>query len=105
MITANSSGPDVSAPRIERAAAAVLSLAWFAVLPALLAGAALRWLVPPVVTGTNEVINDLVRLGQEQPVVLGVGLFLLFAALARYWRFSLPGARYLTSAPVSIARH
>jgi signal peptidase I len=95
----------VSTPRLERAAAAALSLLWFVVLPALLAVAALRWLVPPVVMGTNEVINDFVRMAQEQSVALGVGLFLLFAALARYWRFSLPGARYLSLVPGSVARH
>jgi signal peptidase I len=35
------------------------------------------------------------RLGQRLPVLLGVALFLLFAALVHYWRFHLPGARAL----------
>jgi signal peptidase I len=59
----------------------------------------LRYLVPPVGSGVSSVMA---RLGQRVPVLLGAGLFLLFSALAHYWRgrlSELPALSGLFAAP------
>jgi signal peptidase I len=85
------------------AARAALATLWFAVLPALLAALALRYLVPAVVTGGGAVAKDAILLAQEHLLPLGLGLFFLFAALARYWRFALPGGPYLSPLAAPLA--
>jgi signal peptidase I len=73
---------------------------WVAVIPALLAGLAMRYLVPPVGTGAAGRLAEAQRgLG----LYLGVALFFLFSALARYWRHYLPGGRYASPLPAHIA--
>jgi signal peptidase I len=73
----------------------LLRTLWLVMIPALLAGATLRYLVPP---------SSELRL--EAPVPLAVGLFLLFAALLHYWRFYLPGGIFFAAlAPALAARY
>jgi signal peptidase I len=62
---------------------ALCRLLWGVVLPALLTGLVLRYLVPPIGSG---VAGFIARLGQGVPLLFGVGLFLLFSALAYYWQ-------------------
>jgi signal peptidase I len=76
-----------------------LALLWFGVIPALLTGLSLRVLLPAVVLGDNDAFRDALRSAQEHNFVLGAGLFLFFAGAARYWRFFLPGGRYLSVLP------
>ena len=75
---------------------------WFAIVPALLAWLALWFLAPPVVVGSSQVAGDIFHLAEEHALLCGVGLFLAFAAVARYWRFSLPGAKYLSTLAPSL---
>jgi signal peptidase I len=95
---ASSSGGSRSATpnRWQSGARAALAALWFAIIPALLALLAVRDLVPTVVPGNHGVAKDAVLLSQEYPVPVAIGLVLLFAAVTRYWRFSLPGGRYLS---------
>jgi len=69
---------------------------WFVIVPALLAGLYLRYLVPESAQAQGTFSELIARLGSEQPVPLAVGLFLLFAVLLRYWRCYLPGGKRLT---------
>ena len=66
---------------------------WLLVLPALLAGLSLRYLVP----GRSEIgpgiLGGLARLGDQAPAVLAVLLFVLFALLAHGFRHLLPFAQ------------
>jgi signal peptidase I len=61
---------------------------WVALLPAALAVLVLRFLVPPVGAGFAGFVS--VAAG-HYPLPFGVGLFVLFSALAHYWRSHLPG--------------
>jgi|CZKU01.1.fsa_nt_gi signal peptidase I len=88
-------GRPALAGRARSVARAVLAALWLAMIPALLAAWVVRFLVPAVVTGSNDVVRDAVNAAHAYPAVLGIGLFLLFAAAARYWRFSLPGGQHL----------
>jgi signal peptidase I len=76
----------------------MLRALWFALIPALLAVLAQRGLVPAVVVGAGDAARDIVRVLQEHPVPLAVGLFFVFSAAARYWRSHLPGGQYLVVA-------
>jgi len=76
---------------------------WFAVIPALLAALVVRFFVPPAVVGTNELVKDAFHFFREHSLALGIGLFLAFAAVARYWRLYLPGGRYLSAPTLSAA--
>jgi signal peptidase I len=77
---------------------------WFALVPALLAWCVVRFLVPPVVLGDNPIARDACHLVEENTLVAGVAFFLVFSAIARYWRFSLPGAGFLFLAPSVLKR-
>jgi signal peptidase I len=62
---------------------------WALGLPAVLTTLAFRWLVPPVGLGAPGFVASL---GHRHPLPVGVTLFLLFSAVARYWWSSLrPG--------------
>lgn len=65
---------------------------WFGVVPVLAAGVAFRYLVPSANAELRGPLGTLAELGARYPVLLSVGLYLLFAALVRYWAPSLPGA-------------
>jgi signal peptidase I len=83
--------------RLASIASRALAAFWFGIFPALLAALVLKYLVPPVVLGGHETLRDGFGFVREHPVPVGVGLFFLFAALVRYWRFALPSGRYLTA--------
>jgi signal peptidase I len=71
---------------------ALLRALWLVVIPMLLTGLTLRYLVPHAESAkATRFENDLARWGAEDPVTFAVVLFLVFAVLARYWRFYLPG--------------
>jgi signal peptidase I len=75
-------------PALVQGAVRVL---WLYVLPALLAAALLRFFVPALGSGFAGVV---VRLAHGYPVPFLAAAFLVFSALAHYWRFHLPGGRY-----------
>jgi signal peptidase I len=56
---------------------------WDMALPGALALLVLRYLVPPIGSGFPGVVA---QLGRGIPLIFGVALFLLFSALAHYWR-------------------
>jgi signal peptidase I len=84
-----------------------LRVLWVGVIPVLLAGLALRYLVPPAVMGGRGVV---IILGRRFGLYFFASLFLLFSALARYWFHLLPGVgddgrdAVLSSAPGGLAR-
>jgi len=100
--------PDVSrAPRsspirggrASRLLQRVLLALWVGVVPALLALLVLRFLVPPAGTGLTGRVAEL---GERVPVLFGVALFFLFSAIARHWRFHIPGGRYASPLPAHL---
>jgi signal peptidase I len=74
---------------------------WVGLAPALLAGLVLRYFVPRIGMGFPGLIGNL---GQHYGVYCAVALFFVFTALARYWRFWLPGGAYATALPAPLAR-
>jgi len=72
---------------------------WLYVIPALLAALVLRFLVPAAGVGFAGWIANA---GHSQPVLLLTALFLVFSAMAHYWRFRLPGG--LETAAILSAR-
>ncbi len=88
----------------SRAARALLRFLWLVLIPALLAGVISRYLVPhggdPQGSG---LLNATVRTATAHPVELAVVLFVVIAALANYWRFYLPGGRFLARLPLELA--
>ncbi len=72
---------------------------WVGGIPALLAGLVLRYLVPPGGEGFAGFVS---LAGHSFAAYLGVGLFFVFAALARYWRHRVPGGRYASSLPAHL---
>ena len=75
----------------------------FVVIPALLAILVMVFFVPRSVPGLAGPLAVIALAGHRYPALLGAGLFLFFSALARYWRSSLPGWRYLSELPASLA--
>jgi signal peptidase I len=71
---------------------------WFILAPLFAAMATLRWLVPPPAESGPGPWGRLAEAGARHGLLLGVILFVLFAAAARLWRDRLPGARQLASA-------
>ncbi len=76
-----------------------LRLLWDVVVPALAAAVVMRFFVPPVAQGVPGIVAEL---GKHHGATLGVGLFLVFAVLSRYWRFALPGGRYASPLPAHL---
>jgi signal peptidase I len=79
-----------------RVQAALRSL-WLSVIPALLAGLAVKYLNPGWTPAAEGVTGWIGRAMATQPVIVAVALFLLFAAIARYWRDRLPGGPFLST--------
>jgi signal peptidase I len=79
----------------------ILSLFWFAVVPSALAAIGMNVLVPRASSEASGPLGALARIAQQSPIVVGAGLFLLFASLLHYWRVYLPGWRYLAGLPES----
>jgi signal peptidase I len=77
-----------------------LELLWVGVIPALLAGLVLRYMIPRIGAGIPGAVA---LLGHRYGVYFGIALFLLFSALIRHWRFYLPGGRYASSLPSHLA--
>jgi signal peptidase I len=75
------------ASRAQRAVHAAVHGLWVGVIPALLAGLVLKFLVPQQGSELPEIVATV---GRRYPVPLGVACFLLFSAIARYWRLLLP---------------
>jgi signal peptidase I len=72
---------------------------WLAVAPPLLAALALRFLVPGRWEAEPGPWQWLGRLGDEHPVPLAIGLFLLFSLLIRQLAGHLPGGEHLVAEP------
>jgi signal peptidase I len=66
----------------------------------LLAALTLKYLVPPVGSAMPLTFT---RACREHPIVLGVVCFLSFSLVARHWRFNIPGGRYASGLPASVA--
>src|SRR5262249_49364801 len=90
-------------PPVERAAQALLRVLWLTLIPALAAAVVLRYWVPTLEEAHNPWLEGFTRFAGGQSLRLGIALFLLFGWLARYWRFSLPGGRFLSGLPAGIA--
>lgn len=78
---------------------------WLGIVPFGLALVAFQVLVPrgsQTLPGTLP--ERVAEVGSEHPVWVFAALFLLLALLVRYWRFYLPGARFLSSLPESLSR-
>lgn len=73
---------------------ASLRALWFGVIPALLAAASFRHLLPASVVTHEGALRWLAELRRDQALLVLALLFLFFAALIRYWRAWLPQARY-----------
>jgi signal peptidase I len=84
----------------QRIAQAVVRALWTLVIPALLAGLVLRYLIPASATGLPGLVAQISR---RYAILLGAALFLVFSAVLRYWRFWLPGGRYATALPAHVA--
>jgi signal peptidase I len=82
----------------------LLRLLWLVVIPLLAAGVASRHLVPHAQNPDGQgLLSAAARLAQERPVEVGVAFFLAFAAMLHYWRFYLPGGRFLAKLPLEVA--
>jgi hypothetical protein len=83
-------------PRFAAAIQGVVRALALYVIPALLAGLALEFLVPPV---GNGFVGWVARIGHDDSLVALAALFLLFSMLAHYWRFHVPGGRHASALP------
>lgn len=83
--------------RLEVALLRGLTFVWLYLIPALLAGVVLRYLVPRAGRG---VLGAVAKVGNDDGLYLYVGLFLLFCGLGHYWRSRLPPA--WRTAPLAI---
>jgi signal peptidase I len=90
-----------SAVKVQRL---LLRATWFFAVPVALTALGLHYLVPGPGARGDRWFDVLARIGNEFPVLLAVGFFLLFSALLRYWRFELPGRAHLNELPLEIAR-
>lgn len=71
---------------------------WFVVIPLLVSGLILRYLVPRTVATTGFEAG-FASFARSHAVVLLFASFVTLALLLRYWRNFLPGGRYLSSLP------
>lgn len=87
-----------SALIVQRALRSVLRGLWFVLIPLLMSGLVMRYLVPHALTAPG-LEGVLAELGREHALWLALAWFLLFVGLIRYWQTWLPGGRYLSSLP------
>ena len=90
----------MSPKSVQRLAQAILRALWVGVIPALLAAVATKYLVPPDGPGLPGFVAKLER---GFPAVLLAALFLGLSAVARYWRYRVPGGRYALALDPSVA--
>ena len=89
----------------ERAGQALLRGLWYLAIPLLLTGVFVRFCVPsPYSESVGNLGQALGGAIAASPLVAAVVLFLVFALLTRYWRFYLPGGRYLALVPPAVSR-
>lgn len=79
-------------PLLTAGARAVLRLVWLVLIPLLAAAVLCRYAMPAVVA----------RLATERPVEVGAAVFVAVAALLHYWRFYLPGGRFMAKLPLDV---
>jgi signal peptidase I len=96
----SSPSPDRSPARVASVVQAAVRLLWLYVLPALLAATFLRFFVPTV--GTGVASGAVARVAHGYPVAFLAVAFLVFSALARYWRFYMPGGRHASRLPPDV---
>jgi signal peptidase I len=87
-------------PAVLQASLQALYFAW---IPALLAVLTIKFLVPRTSPGLGGALGLIARIGDRAAVALGAVIFVFFSALARYWRYWLPGWRFLSSLPANLA--
>jgi len=87
----SSQGP-AAGGRLQYAVYWCIRALWFGVVPALFAGLAFRYFIPPSNGGAGGVMGEVARLATIAPAPVAVVLFLFFALLLRYWRSYLPGS-------------
>ncbi len=85
-------------PAAGRPPRVVASLVWGVLVPALVSGAALRWLFPTSAEARGTWAMPIARLGDEHPLGVGLALFVGISAIARYWSPSDPGTARPASA-------
>jgi signal peptidase I len=83
----------------ERLGQGLLSALWVGIVPALMAGVVLRYLVPTIGVGLPGWIASV---GHAYGLYFFVAMFLLFSGLARYWRYHVPGGRYSSNLPAHL---
>jgi signal peptidase I len=76
---------------------------WFVIAPGVLAALALE-LVLPALTPLNASSPQQASL-LFSPATVGAAIFVLYAGLAYYWRYHLPGRRALSGLPADVAIH
>lgn len=88
-------------PPAQRILRGTLQALWVGVIPGLLAGLVLKYLVPPPGPGVRGVIA---ALGRYYPVVFGAVCFLLFSIVAQHWSLRLRGESDAVEIPTSAGR-
>ena len=86
---------------MQRALRSILRGLWFVVIPFLLSGLVMRYLVPHALTAPGFE-GAFAELAQEHALWLALLWFLLLVGLIRYWQTWLPGGRYLCSLPADL---
>jgi signal peptidase I len=85
----------------ERALRTSLAVLWFGAIPGLLAGAMILYLLPPPLVAAEGLVGVFARSANELPVTAAALVFVLLLVIVHYWRFWLPGGRYLIALPSS----
>lgn len=101
--------PELPPARVERASDAfgrgarvILKALWLTVIPLLLSGFVLRYLVPEPSEPSGGAFDEWLRHGVDQyPVALFMGLFLAFSVVVRTW---FPGEPAITNGRIHSAR-
>jgi signal peptidase I len=83
--------------------AAALRAVWFVALPFVLSALTLRYLLPSPVRAPPGALRELSQWVDTHQAPTAVASFLLFSALARYWRWRLPAASAWVEAPQATA--
>jgi signal peptidase I len=79
----------------------VLAALWFAIIPAVYSGLALRYLLPYSASASG-IEGALSSFGRAHTLLCALLFFLCSTGFIRYWRALLPGGRYLSSLPEAL---